>query len=132
MIRLGLVLLVLAVPASVRAQEGPALGYRLPASLGAPADTLELPPPRDPWLGRDKAFHAGASFGLTLGAHVVLTEAVGMEADAAIPFAAGVALGAGLAKEYADERRTRQPFFSWRDLAADALGVGLAVVVVSL
>lgn len=131
MSRIGLfVLVAVGAASSSRAQEAEA--YRLPASFGSPADTLDAPPPRDPWLGRDKALHAGASFGLAVGAHLALTEGAGMDHEAAVPLAAGFALAAGLAKEYADERRTRRPLFSWRDLAADAVGVGLAIAVVSL
>lgn len=113
---------------------------RLPAPFGSPAATLDTPPlaariapeAADDWLGADKAKHLGASFGLAVGAHVALTEGGEVEPAAARPLAAGFALGLGLAKELADERRQRQPLFSWKDLAADALGVALGVAVVSL
>lgn len=89
-------------------------------------------PPPDSWLGPDKALHAGASFLLTLGGHVVLTEASGLSRDRALPVAAGTTLALGVMKELTDRRRTRNPLFSWRDLAADALGVAAAALVVSL
>ena len=111
------------------------LGFRLPSQFGSPeaplADTLGQPP-RDAWFGRDKAYHVGASFGIALGAHVVLTEGLGVERDAALPVAAGVALLVGVAKETADERRQRHPLFSWKDLTADAAGVALALAVARL
>ena len=132
----------LAVVPNARAQ---VLAYRLPPEIAEPPEPsggLGVEPlaseaglsPReaDDWLGRDKLYHLGASFGLALGAHVALTEGAGMEAEAARPLAAGFALGIGLAKEYADERRPRRPLFSWKDLAADAAGVALGIAVASL
>ncbi|HIG75014.1 MAG TPA: hypothetical protein EYQ24_10680 [Bacteroidetes bacterium] len=127
--------LAITVLPNARAQ---VLSYRLPADLDdapererPPADDLALVQ-RDDWLGRDKAYHAGATFGLTLGAHVALTEGVGMEREAALPFAAMAVLGVGLAKEVADSRRAYRPLFSWKDLAADAFGAAVGVAVVSL
>ena len=129
-----------------------ALSYRLPPALADPpqADTLASGADRtealgaararghaeareaDDWFGRDKLYHLGASFGLALGAHVALTEGAGMERPAAAPMAAGFALSLGLAKEYADRQRPRNPLFSWKDLAADALGAALGVAVAGL
>ena len=108
------------------------LAYRLPASLApALADTLDRPPPRDDWFGRDKAMHAGASLGITLGAALVASVATDLEREAAIPLAAGLALGAGLGKEVADASRDRNPLFSWRDLASDAVGVAVGVALLA-
>ena len=76
--------------------------------------------------------HLGASFLLTLSAQYVLTDKSGLSDGRALPIAAGGALALGLAKEVADSRRARNPHFCWRDLAADALGVALAVAVVEL
>ena len=106
-------------------------GYRLPPEYGTPADTLARAP-RDEWLGRDKAYHVGVSFGLAVGAHVALTEGLGVEPEGARPLAAGLALMVGVAKEYADRQRQRHPLFSWKDLTADALGVALGVAVTTL
>ncbi len=92
---------------------------------GLPADTLRSGPP-DEWLGRDKALHAGGSFLLTLSAQYVLVSKAERSERGALPLSATAALGLGLAKEVFDSRRGRFPLFSWRDLAADALGVALA------
>jgi uncharacterized protein YfiM (DUF2279 family) len=89
-------------------------------------------PPADPWLGRDKALHAGGSMLLTLGGQLILTEGAGLSGNRAIPLSAGTALTLGVMKELTDRRRTHNPLFSWRDLAADALGVAVAVLVVSV
>ena len=105
------------------------------------ADTTAAPPraappprpaPRDEWLGRDKALHAGASFLLTLSGQYVLVSKGGLSEDGALPLSAGAALSLGLLKETADASRATAPLFSWRDLAADAVGVLLAVLVIEL
>lgn len=88
--------------------------------------------PPDPWLGRDKALHAAGSLVLALGGQLALTEGTGLDADRALPIAAGTTLVLGVMKELTDRRRDRNPLFSWRDLAADALGIAVAALVVSL
>lgn len=93
----------------------------------APADTL-----RDPWFARDKALHAGGSFLLTLSAQYVLTSKLAASEGEALPIAAGATLSLGLAKEVADSQRRLNPFFSVRDLVADAFGVALAVGLILL
>ncbi|MDT0632606.1 hypothetical protein [Rubrivirga litoralis] len=104
-------------------------------TTGRPAPASAAPPPprpADDWLGRDKALHAGASFLLTLGGQYVLVNKAGLSDDGALPVSAGVALGLGLLKETADVNREVHPLFSWRDLAADALGVLLAALLIEL
>ena len=129
----------LAVVPNARAQ---ALAYRLPADYGGePTDLVpegadfdpSIPPSQsDEWLGRDKAYHVGASFGIALGTHVALSEGMGLDRERSLAISAGTALSIGLLKEYADATRDFRPYFSWRDLAADALGAALAVAVGSL
>ncbi len=98
------------------------------------ADTTDAPVrrPPDDWIAVDKAQHLAGSFLLTLGGQYVLVNKAELDEGEAWPVAAGVALGLGVAKEVADGRRRRRPHFSWRDLAADAVGVGLAVGVILL
>lgn len=130
--RLALALALAAVASGAAAQapryEGAAIpGFALDA---APPDTTERP--ADPWLGPDKALHAGGSFLMTLAGQYVLTDKGGLSDGQALPVAAGSTLALGLLKEVADSRRARRPHFSWRDLAADAAGVALAAAVVAL
>ena len=94
--------------------------------------TVASSTPPDAWLGRDKSMHAAASFGLTLSGHLVLTEGAGLSDARALPISAGTTLALGVMKELTDRRRDHHPLFSWRDLAADALGVAVAALVVSL
>jgi beta-lactamase class D/uncharacterized protein YfiM (DUF2279 family) len=89
-------------------------------------------PAPDEWLARDKALHFGVSFLLTLSSQYVLVDKARMDEDGALPLATGFSLAVGLGKEAADSRRGHSPAFSWRDLAADALGVALAALVISL
>ncbi len=111
--------------------ERPVGTERLPtpdAGLPIPPDTVLA----DPWLGRDKALHAAGSFLLTLSAQYVLTAKLDADEGTALPLAAGMTLSLGLAKEVADSRRPVSPLFSPRDLAADAVGVALAVGLILL
>ncbi|MFN2420961.1 MAG: hypothetical protein ABR527_06225 [Gemmatimonadota bacterium] len=89
------------------------------ARSAARADSL----PPDEWLALDKAAHvfggfwsAGAGYGV----------AGRYDADRAGQRAGAVAAGAvaGLAKE-AFDRWVQQERFSWKDLAADAVGIAL-------
>jgi putative lipoprotein len=81
---------------------------------------------RDPWLGRDKALHFGASAGLALvgyGAGALVTD----RTEARVALGVGVGFGAGLAKEMYDRRSGGDP--SLRDLTWDAAGTAVGVVV---
>ncbi len=141
---MALLLVVVTIgSASLTSEAQPSLSsnasaYRLPdvawsfdvAETHARADTTL--PHNDPWLGRDKFRRAGGSFLLTLSGQYVLTDKTGMSDRAALPLSAVAALGIGLTKEILDSQRARYPQFSWRDLAADALGVALGVGVANL
>ena len=86
---------------------------------------------REDWIAADKALHLGGSFVLPLAGQYVLVDKAEWSNGRALPFTAGSTLALGLLKEVLDGRRQRNPHFSWRDLAADAAGVALAVVVVT-
>lgn len=92
-----------------------------PAVHGATVSGAAVP---DRWVGEDKLRHFAASFAATemgYGATRLLTEP-----DAALPVAATAAVALGLAKEVHDGRHGR---FSLKDLAWDAAGVALGVVL---
>lgn len=83
-------------------------------------------PDRDRWWAPDKALHYSVSVGLAGAGYAggaLLFEAP----SARLLTGAGVALGAGVAKELYDAGRGS--FFSWKDLSWDALGTasGLAL-----
>ena len=105
-----------------------------PEAPGAPPTVAAaMPPvaPPDEWVGRDKALHFGVSFLMTLASQYVLTSKAEMEEGPALPVAAGFTLAVGLGKEVADSQRSRSPLFSFRDLAADALGIALASLIIA-
>lgn len=124
-------LLVGAAPAAQPARApGPPLALdagRAPATRHvAAADSLRPP---DLWIARDKAMHVSASLLLTLSGQYVLTDKAGLDDARALPVSAATALALGVLKEIADSRRPVGPHFSWRDLAADAVGVALGALV---
>jgi len=79
----------------------------------------------DPWFGRDKALHFGATFALGSGGYAgaaLLTRQPAVRAAAG----AGLGLGAGIAKEMYDRHAGGDP--SWRDLTWDAVGTATGVL----
>ena len=78
----------------------------------------------DDWFGADKALHFSASALLAGGGYAL--GAWGFEATyPRLLLGAGVGLAAGVGKELVDLAGYGDP--SWRDLAWDALGVGVGV-----
>jgi putative lipoprotein len=80
----------------------------------------------DPWLARDKLLHFGLSAGLAAGGYGAAA-ALSREPVVRLGIGAGVALGAGLAKEMYDRRGSGQA--SLRDLAWDGAGTVTGLVV---
>lgn len=78
----------------------------------------------DSWFGRDKAKHFVASF-LIAGAGSWWTRhRCGRGRGESVRFGMGFALSLGVVKEFCDGRSPRGRF-SWKDVAADLLGVSL-------
>lgn len=103
-----------------------AVGFSLRYPLIAPNGS-----PPDPWLGRDKAKHVLGSALWTLSTQYILVNKVGWTESNGLP--ASIASGAaiGITKEVYDASRSGR-VASARDLIADALGIGLAVGIVTL
>lgn len=80
----------------------------------------------DDWFGQDKALHYGVSVGLA-GAGYAGGALLFEEPEARWLTGAGVALGAGLAKELYDAGRGS--FFSYKDLTWDVLGTATGLVL---
>lgn len=80
----------------------------------------------DPWFGRDKALHFGASFALAVGGYAAASWAFERRAGR-VALSASIAIGAGVAKEIADYQFKGDP--SARDLAWDAIGTAAGVLV---
>jgi putative lipoprotein len=81
---------------------------------------------RDPWFGRDKALHFGASVTLAAGGYAA-TSLVTDDRRIRLAVGGGFALSLGVAKELWDLQGHGDP--SWRDLTWDVVGTvtGLAV-----
>lgn len=80
---------------------------------------------QDPWFGHDKALHFGATSTLSIGGYTA-GRLVFEDRTTALAVGAGVAMGAGIAKELADLAGAGDP--SWRDLTWNLIGTvtGLA------
>lgn len=102
----------------------PAAALLLAASAALSATPLAG---QDAWFARDKAEHFVASAVIATGAYAFAIPVWDCKRPRAL-FGAGVALGAGLLKEWSDARGGGQA--SWKDLAWDVLGVasGLALM----
>lgn len=80
----------------------------------------------DPWLGRDKALHFGASAVIGAGGYAVGTAIFDARGHAML-FGAGLALAVGAGKELLDMTGFGDP--SWKDFAWDAMGAATGVAV---
>ena len=104
------------------------LRYALAAlAVSTPAFAQEARRPPDEWLGPDKPVHAFAA-GWVAGAGYAAGIELGWEPDGRRRGAVASALAASLAKEAHDRWTGRGPF-SFKDLAADALGIAAFVAL---
>jgi putative lipoprotein len=96
------------------------------ALTASPARAQTAPADPDPWFGKDKALHFGASAVIAGGGYAI-GAAIFPSRGAALALGGGLALGAGTARELADLAGLGTP--SWRDFFWDVAGtiVGLAV-----
>ncbi|MBK6694421.1 MAG: hypothetical protein IPG50_19770 [Myxococcales bacterium] len=101
------------------------------AFLGAAAGVLLATDARasddpDPWFGRDKALHFGASAALGAGGYGLGSLLFDKRLDAAL-LGGAVGLGVGAAKEGADALGLGTP--SWRDFTWDFVGTVVGVAL---
>jgi uncharacterized protein YfiM (DUF2279 family) len=89
-------------------------------------------PANDRWLGFDKVQHATFSFLWTLGSQYTLVNKIHLSEGEALPVSIGSAVVVGVSKELYDEHVTPGNRLSYRDLAADAAGIAMAVVLILL
>ncbi len=88
--------------------------------------------PPDRWLGLDKVQHAAFSFLWTLSSQYTLVNKIEVSERRALPFSVGSGVLLGLSKELYDGSTAPRNAFSYRDLAADAFGIALAVGLILL
>lgn len=88
-------------------------------------------PSEDRWLGRDKAKHLTVSALWTLSTQYVLVSRTDWDDPDALPASVASAATVGLSKEFYDASGLTGHFCG-RDLVADAVGIALAVGVITL
>jgi putative lipoprotein len=92
------------------------------------SDGARAIPARDGWLGRDKAKHFLASAIIAGGVAWNQHRRYNRGGEPSLYTGAGVSLSLGLAKELSDKRKPGG-LFSWKDLAADALGAAAGIFI---
>jgi len=86
--------------------------------------------PDDNWLGKDKFDHAIMSAGMVAAQFYFLHQELEVNTARSRQIAAGSVLAIGLAKEIYDQASGRGTP-SWKDLLADVVGIGVAVILVT-
>ena len=87
--------------------------------------------PRDKWVAMDKVQHFSYSCLISLGFQYLLVNKIEMDETYAMPVSLGLSFMAGITKEIQD-RKSKNGFFSHRDLVANGLGILLSAIIISL
>jgi len=87
------------------------------------SDTLKV---TDKWFAWDKVEHLGVSAFLSGVSYSVFRDFYYNKKESSVYFSASLTFSAGLGKEFYD-LKAHQRRFSYKDLAADILGVGLGL-----
>lgn len=82
----------------------------------------------DPWIAKDKAQHFLGSFIATGVSTLSLQRFTDLNKEKSLHLGVSFSFTLGLGKELYDSTK-KNNFFSYKDLIADLLGIGLAVVV---
>ena len=88
-------------------------------------DTLKI---SDKWFARDKLEHLGVSAFLSGVSYCVFRDFYYNNQESSIYFSASLTFSAGLGKEFHD-LKTPRGSFSYKDLVADILGIGLGLLI---
>jgi putative lipoprotein len=86
-------------------------------------DTLKI---SDKWMGWDKAEHIGVSAFFSGVFYSIFRDFYNNNRESSLYFSATLTFSLGLGKEFYD-KRTPQKKFSYKDLVADILGIGLGL-----
>ena len=82
----------------------------------------------DRWVAWDKAEHLGVSAFLCGVSYSIFRDFYRNQQESSIYFSAAFTFSAGLGKEFCDQK-TPQGRFSYKDLVADILGIGLGLLI---
>jgi uncharacterized protein YfiM (DUF2279 family) len=87
------------------------------------SDTLKT---RDRWLAWDKVEHLGISAYLSIVSYKIYHDFYHNRKESSLYFSGALTFSLGLGKEVYDEKRPKGKF-SYKDLVADILGIGLGL-----
>ena len=108
----------------------PILAVEYNSTMGA-IDQFKKDQPRDKWVAMDKVQHFSYSCLISLGFQYLLVNKIEMDETYAMPVSLGLSFMAGITKEIQD-RKSKNGFFSRRDLVANGLGILLSAIIISL
>ena len=84
----------------------------------------------DEWLAIDKVQHFMYSAFVSFGTQYVLVNKIQMNENAALPLSSLLSFSAGLLKEINDNR-SKNGFFSKKDMVANSFGIVFAGIIIS-
>jgi uncharacterized protein YfiM (DUF2279 family) len=87
--------------------------------------------PQDKWFAIDKVQHFSYSCLVSLGTQYVLVNKIGKDETSALPVSLGISFTAGITKEIQDSK-SKDGFFSRKDLVANTMGIVFSVIIISL
>jgi len=87
-------------------------------------------PAKSKWLGKDKVLHFTGSAILTYWNYGISKDILEQSPAKSTYFAASFTLALGTAKEYSDNK-LKDTGFSWHDLAYDAAGIVVGLVLIN-
>ena len=107
------------------------LGLVLFFVLLTPVLAIEKDQPQDKWFAIDKVQHFSYSCLVSLGIQYVLVNKMGKDETSALPVSLGMSFTAGITKEIQDSK-SKNGFFSRKDLVANTMGIIFSVIIISL
>ena len=99
--------------------------------LLSPVLAIEKDLPQDKWFAIDKVQHFSYSCLVSLGTQYILVNKMGKDETSALPVSLGMSFTAGIAKEIQDSK-SKNGFFSRKDLVANTMGIIFSVIIISL
>jgi uncharacterized protein YfiM (DUF2279 family) len=99
--------------------------------LLTPVLAIEKDQPQDKWFAIDKVQHFSYSCLVSLGIQYVLVNKMGKDETSALPVSLGMSFTAGISKEVQDSK-SKNGFFSRKDLIANTMGIIFSVIIISL
>ena len=99
--------------------------------LLTPVLAIDKDQPQDKWFAIDKVQHFSYSCLVSLGTQYVLVNKMGKDETSALPVSLGISFTAGITKEIQDSK-SKNGFFSRKDLVANTMGILFSVIIISL